>query len=191
MDLYEEYKEFYYKEMESEEKLNSKLMICFTFLTILGSALILIWTQIKSFEYCWYTWMYIAFCAVAAVMFGVCIVMFFRAYTGYQKELFPIEACGKQNKGALEGAAPEQEEEILKALKKEMGEAFFAAAAFNQQKNCLKNKRHYKLIRMIMATFVVVVIAYSISIVIGIYESKQADNHTEVVTAIQGETTKG
>ena len=36
--LLQEYKELYYKEIEHSERLNSKINVCITFLTILGSA---------------------------------------------------------------------------------------------------------------------------------------------------------
>ena len=49
MDLLSEYKELYYKEIEHNERLNSKAAICISFLTIIGGGLILVWTQIEDY----------------------------------------------------------------------------------------------------------------------------------------------
>lgn len=46
MDELEEYKELYYKEIEYTERLNSKINMCMTFLTIIGSGVILVWSQL-------------------------------------------------------------------------------------------------------------------------------------------------
>ncbi len=43
MDELEEYKELYYKEIEYTKRLNSKINTCMTFLTIIGSGVILVW----------------------------------------------------------------------------------------------------------------------------------------------------
>lgn len=47
MDELENYKELYYKEIEYTERLNSKINTCITFLTIIGSGLILVWSQLE------------------------------------------------------------------------------------------------------------------------------------------------
>ena len=54
IDLLQEYKEQYYKEIEHSERLNGKINTMITFLTILGGAQVLLWTQMKDFEAEWY-----------------------------------------------------------------------------------------------------------------------------------------
>lgn len=49
MDLLSEYKELYYKEIEHNERLNGKAVICISFLTIIGGGLIFLWTQIEDY----------------------------------------------------------------------------------------------------------------------------------------------
>ena len=61
MDLLQEYKELYYKEIEHSERLNNKIGMCITLLTILGSAQVLLWTQFKTFEYHIYSIVYFVF----------------------------------------------------------------------------------------------------------------------------------
>ena len=50
MNLLEEYKDLYYKEIEYSERLNNKINTGITFLTVLGSAQIILWVQFKSFN---------------------------------------------------------------------------------------------------------------------------------------------
>lgn len=50
MDLLEEYKDLYYREIEHAEKLNSKIQTCITFLTIIGGGITLEWAQLKNFN---------------------------------------------------------------------------------------------------------------------------------------------
>lgn len=59
MDELENYKELYYKEIEYTEKLNSKINTCITFLTIIGSGLILVWAQLEEVDSGIWFWLYL------------------------------------------------------------------------------------------------------------------------------------
>lgn len=67
----------HYKEIEFNDRLDNKITTCITFLTVLGIALIYLWTQIKEYNLCWYTILYLIFCTVNVIMFFICIFMFF------------------------------------------------------------------------------------------------------------------
>ena len=43
MDLLQEYKELYYKEIEYSDRLSNKINVSISFITILGSAQIILW----------------------------------------------------------------------------------------------------------------------------------------------------
>ena len=101
MNLLEEYKDLYYKEVEFNDRLNNKITTCITFLTVLGSALILLWTQFKNYNLCWYTVIYFMICMVNTIMFGICIKMFIKSYSGYKRPNFPIRESAIQNMNVL------------------------------------------------------------------------------------------
>lgn len=175
MDLLQEYKELYYKEIEFSDRLNNKITTCITFLTILGSALILLWTQIKNFELFWYTGVYLVFCIIVTIMFFISIWMFFRTYSGYKTQLFPIKSYAIQNTNVLNTVAPDQKENAYKLLELRMAERFINDAIHNRELNTVKNNRHRNLIKMIMATFIITFITFSINISIDYYETNYID----------------
>lgn len=181
MNLLEEYKELYYKEIEFNDRLNNKITTCITFLTVLGSALIYLCTQIKEYNLCWYTILYLIFCTVNVIMFFICIFMFFRAYSGYDRPTFPIKDVATQNMHVLNNVNPNQKDLAIKLLEEKMAERFINDAIKNRELNVVKNKKHYWLIRMIMATFVVTFITFAINVSISYYESKtEAENIQEI-----------
>lgn len=179
MNLLEEYKELYYKEVEFNDRLNNKITTCITFLTVLGSALILLWTQVKDYGLYWYTILYFIFCTVNTIMFFVCIFMFFKTYSGYDRPTFPIKNIATQNTRVLNSVAPEQRDKANKLLEQKMAERFVNDAINNRELNITKSEKHYRLIRMIMATFIVTFITFAINVSIDYYESKfvQEDIH--------------
>lgn len=187
MNLLQEYKELYYKEMEFNDRLDSKITTCITFLTILGSALILLWTQIKHFKLTWYTGVYLAFCIIVTVMFVVCIGMFFRTYTGYKIRYFSIKTNAIQNTKTLNSVAPEQKDNAYNIIEQSMAERFINDAIHNRELNTIKNNRHRKLIIMIMATFIVTFITYSINIAIDYYETNYVDKNIQEIYINGGE----
>jgi hypothetical protein len=179
MNLLEEYKDLYYKEVEFNDRLNNKITTCISFLTVLGSALILLWTQVKDYGLYWYTILYFIFCTVNTIMFFVCIFMFFKTYSGYDRPTFPIKDIATQNTRVLNSVAPEQRDKANKLLEQKMAERFVNDAINNRKLNITKSEKHYRLIRMIMATFIVTFITFAINVSIDYYESKfvQEDIH--------------
>lgn len=68
-------------------------------------------------------------------------------------QLFPIKAIAIQNTNVLNSVKPEQREQANKLLEQKMAERFINDAIKNRELNVIKNKKHYYLIRLIMATF--------------------------------------
>ncbi|MCM1416375.1 MAG: hypothetical protein NC430_10685 [bacterium] len=181
MDLLQEYKELYYKEIEFGDRLNNKITTCITFLTILGSALILLWTQIKNYELFWYTGVYLVFCIIVTIMFFICIGMFFKTYSGYKTQLFPIKSYAIQNTNVLNTVDPEQKDKAKELLKQKMAERYINDAIHNRELNTIKNNRHRNLIKMIMATFIIMFITFSINIVIDYYETNYINTNVQEI----------
>lgn len=178
-DLLEEYKELYYKEIEFNDRLNNKITTCITFLTVLGSALIFLWTQIKNFELFWYTGVYLTFCIINTVMFFICIFLFFKAYSGYDRPTFPIKSTAVQNTNVLNSVNPEQKDLAKDLLGQAMAIRFINDAIENRKLNTIKSNRHKKLIQVIMATFIITFITFAINISIDFYETKTLQNNTQ------------
>lgn len=172
MDLLQEYKDLYYKEIEFNDRLNNKITTCITFLTVLGSGLIFLWSQIKNYQTYWYMGVYLLFCIVATIMFLICIFMFFKAYSGYNRPTFPIKSTAIQNTNVLTIVQSEQKDIAIEMLGEAMAIRFINDAIDNRKLNTTKSNRHKKLIQMIMATFLVMFIIFVINIAIEYYEIK-------------------
>lgn len=191
MDLLQEYKELYYKEIEFNDRLNNKISTCITFLTIIGSALILLWTQFKNYELLWYTGVYLVFCIIATVMFCICIGMFFKTYSGYKTQLFPIKSTAIQNTTVLNSVQESQKNEAYEILELKMAERFINDAIHNRELNIKKNNRHRNLIKMITATFIVTFLSFAINVSIDYYESSQNVQETMRIYVEGGEINVG
>ena len=187
MNLLEEYKDLYYKEVEFNDRLNNKITTCITFLTVLGSALILLWTQIKNYELFWYTGVYLVFCIIVTIMFFICIKMFIKAYSGYKRPNFPIKEIALQNMYVLNKVSQDKTEEIMGILENVMAQRFINDAIDNRELNKIKNDQHKKMINMITATFIITFITFAINISIDYYESKFVNDNVQQVQIQGGE----
>lgn len=187
MNLLEEYKDLYYKEVEFNDRLNNKITTCITFLTVLGSALILLWTQFKNYNFCWYTIIYLIFCVVNTIMFVICIKMFIKSYSGYKRPNFPIKEIATQNMNVLNSVSQKQRNEILEVLENVMAQRFINDAISNRELNKIKSNQHNKMIKMITYTFIVTFITFAINISIDYYETKFINDNMQQVHIQGGE----
>lgn len=172
MNLLQEYKELYYKEIEFSDRLNSKISICITFLTILGSAQIVLWTQLKNFNSSISTNVYIVFCSVTTILFIICIWKFFKTYSGYHIQMFPIDSYAKQNSRVLSSVVQEQKGLAHEVLEIKMAERFINDAIQNRKINFIKNTNHRHLINTIMITFIFTFISFTINVYVDYHETK-------------------
>lgn len=187
MNLLEEYKDLYYKEIDFNDKLNNKITTCITFLTVLGSALILLWTQFKNYNLCWYTFLYLALCIIDTIMFIICIIMFIRAYSGYERPNFPIKEIALQNMNVLKNVSSEQKDAAMSLLENIMAQRFINDAIKNRELNIIKSNRHNRMIKIITVTFLVTFISFAINVSIDYYETKYINNNVQQVYIQGGE----
>ena len=187
MNLLEEYKDLYYKDVEFNDRLNNKITTCITFLTVLGSALILSWTQFKNYNLCWYTIIYFILCVVNTVMFGICIKMFIKSYSGYKRPNFPIREIAIQNTNVLNSVPQERQNEILETLENVMAQRFINDAISNRELNKIKSDQHNKMIKMITYTFILTFITFAINISIDYYETKFINDNVQQIQIQGGE----
>lgn len=105
----------------------------------------------------------------------------FWTYSGYDRPTFPIKDVVTQNMYVLNNVNPSQKDSAIKLLEEKMAERFINDAIKNRELNVVKNKKHYWLIRMIMATFVVTFITFAINVSISYFESKtETENIQEI-----------
>lgn len=188
MNLLQEYKELYYKEIEFNDRLNNKITTCITFLTILGSAQILLWTQMKTYL-TWYTLVYVICSCISSISFIACVGLFFRTYSGYKTQLFPIRDSALQNMKVLNEVEVKQKHMALEVLEMKMAERFINDAIHNRKNNIIKNNRHRTLIKAIMIAFIFSFIAFAINV--GISSIEAYNNANVQINMEGGETNVG
>ena len=166
MDELEEYKELYYKEIEYTERLNSRINTCITFLTIIGSGVILVWSQLKDFRDMVQFWLYLGLCVLSGVFLCVCIVMFYKAYSGYDIKYYPIKdmaiTCRQTYELAEKGKI--KKEQAAQHVKNMKCERYLNDAIHNRKQNTLKNNRHRRLIQWIAISFIILLFNYAVGV---------------------------
>lgn len=181
MDLLEQYKELYYKEIEHSERLNNKINVCITFLTILGSAQILLWTQFKKFSFSWYSLLYLIFCFVSFILFVCCLYHFYHTYSGYSYRYFPIREMALKTQETYYIAGNNEEDKALASqhIYNMYCERFLNDAIANMKCNETKNNKHKKLTSFICWSFIITIITFAISVIIDYYETQFINSNIE------------
>ena len=166
MDELEEYKELYYKEIEYTERLNSKINTCMTFLTIIGSGVILVWSQLCKVSPSIYFWIYLILCIMSSMSFIICIIFFYKAYSGYEIHYYPIKemAVASNETFKLVDNGQIKKKQAEKHVRNMMAERYLNDAIHNREQNRLKNKRHRRLIHSVAITFMILLVNYAVSI---------------------------
>lgn len=189
MNLLEEYKDLYYKEIEYSERLNNKINTGITFLTVLGSAQIILWVQFKSFNLKIYTIIYFISCLISFLLFIMCVYRFYKTYTGYKYNYFPIEDMALTVVKTYQ-IAGDNKKDIKKANKHIHNmycERYLNDAINNRKNNEIKNNRYKKFTNCICITFIITIFVYALNIGIEYYESKTLNNNTNHVIIDGGE----
>lgn len=189
IELLQEYRDFYYKEIEHSERLNNKSGTFITFLTILGSTQVLLWTQFKSFEIHVYSVIYLVLSVISLVFFAVSVIKFYHCFSGYSYNYFPIEGMARATVDTYE-IAGDNEEDIKLAdehIYNMYCERFLNDAITNRKTNIDKNNKHKKLTQIICISFIVTAIVFSYGLAIDYYESRYVDNNTTHIEVDGGE----
>lgn len=120
-------------------------------------------------------------------MFGICIKMFIKSYSGYNRPTFPIERTAILITNTLNSVSESQKENVKNVLEMRLAERFINDAIENRKLNTIKSKRHNKMINMIIATFIVTFVSFAINISIDYYETKFINNNIQQVYIQGGE----
>ena len=193
MDLLQEYKELYYKEIEHSERLNSKINTAITFLTVLGSAQILLWTQFKTFEFAIYSIVYLILCTISLCSFIMSAYRFFKSYSNYSYSYFPINDMAKATIQTynIAGNDKTEIERADKHIYNMYCERFLNDAITNRKVNISKNNNQRKLTQIICISFIITVLTFAFGVGIDYYECKFIDTNTTHIIIDGGEINVG
>lgn len=165
MDLLEEYKELYNKEIEAHDRLNNKMGTSLTLLTIIGTAEIFLWKDAYLLPVIssWW-WLYIVLNLLSLGTFALSAGAFYRYYTGYEyKYINPKEIRKYIEKTQIyadsNNIPPDKTNEYIKEM---LERQYIDFAISNMESNSRKNRSQYILTKWICITFIFVMFAYYI-----------------------------
>jgi len=187
MELLEEYKDLYYKEIEYSDRLSNKINTCITFLTILGSAQILLWSQFVRFSLSWCTIVYLIFCALSTILFIICLHKFYKAYSGYKMSYFPIKDMAVAISQTYQMTDKKHIKKADIHVNNMLCECFINEAIHNRNVNITKNMKHKSLSYFICITFAVSILSYTFGVGIDYYETKFINNNIQNIHIEGGE----
>lgn len=159
MNELQEYKDLYHDELHMAEYLNSKITNSITFLTIIGTANILLLTNLFPIELTLCSIIYLFFCCVNVIMFIITVYCFVKAYTGHSYFYFyitdVISKCEQFKKNISKQVKSQNydiaEEEIIfvvnKKREKWIIEEYLRCAQSNRDSN-KKSHKNYIISRM-------------------------------------------
>lgn len=189
MDLLQEYKELYYKEIEHSERLNNKSNMCITFLTVLGSAQIFLWTQFKTFEFSLFSIIYLCLCIFSLILFVISAFKFYYTYSGYEYNYFPIDDMVKASIKTYEIAGDNQNDINLaeKHVYNMYCERFLNDAIVNRETNIIKNNKHKNMTKTLCISLILTAIVFMYGVCIDYYETKYIDSNITHIIIEGGE----
>lgn len=170
MDLFQEYKELYYKEIEHSDRLNNKIGNSIAFVTLIGSGNLLIWGKYFTSQV---NTVYLILCFVSSVAFCITFILFIRAYSGYLYAYFPT---AEMNRKILQTF--NITEDIVNGkqladnhIKGMLERTYIKCANLNFEQNIVKSKRHKVFITATLISFFSLAIAhfYNIGIIENIH----------------------
>lgn len=159
------------------EYLNSKINNSITFLTIIGTANILLLTNLFPIEATLWSIVYVIFCFVNIIMFIVTIYRFIKAYTGHNYLYFYITdvkiKCEQFKDNILKQVKSQgydiAEEEIISVVNKKREnwiiKEYLLCAECNRASNNKKSQELYKLSHVIIVNIIIVFISFIIYII--------------------------
>lgn len=163
VDLFAEYKDMHYREIEFSDRLTAKIGTSITLLTIIGSGHVLLISSLFPIEII-FELKYIAFSivyALAIVTFGKSLVAFYHAYSGFEYHYFPIERMGVAIDTTLAmGMQLDIPTEADKHIEKMFIEQFRQDATHNRAENMRKARNHKALSRWTIISFIWLAVTY-------------------------------
>lgn len=167
MNYYQEFKELYYKELEHSDRINSKIPLIISFLTVLASAEIFFLKELvknTAFDK-WYYIVFLIMCTISVIMYIYSIIYFRKTYYVCEYHYIPIKDVNeyfntvfKSNKETKEDKLNSWNENMMKRL-------YTNFAIWNQEQNYKKQVNHQIMINWIIRTFILVAILFVIWVI--------------------------
>lgn len=193
MDLLQEYKEMYYKEIELNDRLNNKIGTNITFLSIVGTAEILLWKDMFLLPHTqWWWWVYLALSIISLCLFLLSAYSFYKSYTKYGYEYIEIEKIKKYIERAHEYANKEDisQEKTDRYIASMLKNQYITIAIENMTLNTKKNNQQYQFTRRICRAFIAVFIAYGFwAVKVNPYKTMLDEQHVQTIYVKGGEIT--
>lgn len=169
LDLLQEYKDLYYKEIDFGERLHSRIVSYITFLTLLIGLLGYELNILTKCENDWKFGVYLTFCCFSVVLSIIMIILFIRTYVGYNIEHISIndihQAINKCYNTNYD-KQPYQNCQIDNAITLSLAEQYIDVAISQRHINSIKSKRYKKLIFISILNTISVLVTYLILIFI-------------------------
>lgn len=158
-DLLLYYKELYEKEVELSDRLNTKTSNAITLLTILGSGYVLLIAEIFPIVTPMnvFSVIVLSLCAANLVAFVVTLWKFWRAYTGFKYNYFPIDGMESTMTKAIERG---MDKESRSVIRKRLIALYREGAINNRKLNLGKSERQRSLSKTIAISMLLVVATF-------------------------------
>lgn len=177
MNELQEYKDLYHDELQMTEYLNSKITNSITFLTIIGTANVLLLTNLFPIEAALWSIAYLIICFLNIIAFIITVYRFVKAYTGHTYLYFYItdikSKCEQFKENILKQVKSQgydiTKEEIICIVNKKrenwITKEYLRCAEFNRVSNNKKSQELYKLTHTIIFNFIIVFMSFIVYII--------------------------
>ena len=177
MNELQEYKDLYHDELQMTEYLNSKITNSITFLTIIGTANVLLLKNLFPIEASFWSIFYLIICLTNIIIFLFTVYRFVKAYTGHTYLYFYItdimSKCEQFKKNILKQIKSQDfdvaEEKIIPIVNKKREnwiiKEYLRCAEFNRASNNKKSQELYKLSHTIILNIIIVFMSFIIYII--------------------------
>lgn len=163
MDLLQEYKELYYKEIEFKESMSNKIGTSITFLTILCTGHMLMWDIMVDLDFIIspLPLLFLLLEIISIYYTGLSMYNFYKAYYKYNYHLIAISEIQKRldENNSLKKYYSEQE--IEKANYDMLCKTFYTYTVINRQENIRKNKRQIRLSSSLVKAIASLILTYT------------------------------
>lgn len=163
MNLLNEYKELYCKEIEHSDRLNNKISNSIAFITLIGSGNLLIWQKYFTREI---NTVYLLLCFTSLLMFVVTFLFFIRAYSGYDYAYFPTADMNQKIQQTLNITNGIKDGKTIadNHIQGMFERTYIKCANLDFEQNLIKNKRHKMFTTASVVSFLALAVAYIFNI---------------------------
>lgn len=158
LDILQEYKDLYYREIEFTDRLNSKVSICLTMLTVAGSIIGLELSNLKNLNNAWYTTIYFHLCILICLSFMFCFYKFIKMYIKVGNPFLSIDKTAKYiNKVYKEyDIQPYENAKVDDYISLQLANSYISYASTRRKNNEELSDRYRKfIISIIICAFII------------------------------------